>query len=78
MMKWQTVNTVPHGRDVEIAVIDSEGAVAVVHPRRLTEHGWIAAEKNGFIGYALRTGEISPKEESTQPDRVPAFPAALL
>ena len=38
-MEWQTVNTVPRGRDVEIAVIDSEGVVAVAHPCRLTESG---------------------------------------
>ena len=80
MMEWQTVNTVPHGRDVEIAVIDSEGVVAVVHPCRLTEHGWIAAESKKRLYWVRPTHwrDLSPKEQPTQPDRVPAFPAALL
>ena len=72
-MEWQTVNTVPRGRDVEIAVIDSEGVVAVAHPCRLTEHGWSLSTggpkvKSGFIGYALRTGEICRLRKS-RPNR---------
>jgi len=79
-MEWQTVNTVPRGRDLEIAVIDSEGVVAVAHPCRLTGHGWIAAESKKWL-YRVRPThwrDLSPKEEPTQPDRGPAFPAALL
>ena len=67
-MEWQTVNTVPRGRDVEIAVIDSEGVVAVAHPCRLTEHGW--AESKKWLNRVRPTHwrDLSPKEEPTQSD----------
>jgi hypothetical protein len=80
MMEWQTVNTVPHGRDIEIAVIESDGVVAVAHPCCLTEQGWIAAESKKRLYWECPTHwrNLSPKEEPIQPDRGPAFPAALL
>jgi len=68
-MEWQTVNTVPRGRDVEIAVIDSEGVFAVAHPCRLTEHGWIVAESKKWLYRVRPTHWRDCRLRKTRPNR---------
>jgi len=40
---WQTIAIAPTDRNVEVAVIDKDGAHPVVVPCRLTAGGWIDA-----------------------------------
>jgi hypothetical protein len=58
-MEWKPINTVPLDRDVEIAIIDSKDVhVVAVHVASHTRGGSQPKVKSGFVGYALRTGEI--------------------
>jgi hypothetical protein len=43
-MDWQTIATAPFDRDLELAVIDIDGAHALVFPCRRVLHGWVKAE----------------------------------
>jgi hypothetical protein len=46
-MEWKLINTAPFDRDLELAVIDSNGMHPVVFPcRRLADSGWIDVETN--------------------------------
>jgi hypothetical protein len=40
---WQSISTAPFDRELELAVIDSEGEHALVFPCRRTSDGWIEA-----------------------------------
>lgn len=47
IMEWKLIDTVPLGRDLELAVIDSRGAHLIAFPcRRLPENGWLDVETN--------------------------------
>ena len=51
-MEWNTIDTAPHGRDLELAVIDDEdGPHALVFPcRRVTNGGgWVSSEANRLV-----------------------------
>lgn len=41
---WQPITTAPFERDLELAVIDSDGPHALVFPCRRVPHGWVNAE----------------------------------
>jgi hypothetical protein len=41
--QWLPIATAPSGRDLEIAVIDEEGAHALIFPCRRSEDGWVNA-----------------------------------
>lgn len=41
---WEKIATAPLNRDIEIAVIDADGAHALIFPCRRTEEGWINAQ----------------------------------
>jgi hypothetical protein len=43
-MEWNLIDTAPFGRDLELALIDSEGAHSLSFPCRRIEGGWIEAE----------------------------------
>lgn len=42
-MQWQPISTAPFDRDLEIAVIDRDGAHALVFPCRRTPGAWITS-----------------------------------
>jgi hypothetical protein len=44
MLEWNPIDTAPFGRDLELAVIDSEDAHALSFPCRRIEGGWIEVE----------------------------------
>jgi hypothetical protein len=44
MAMWQTIATAPFDRDIELAVIDADGAHALVFPCRRILNGWMNAE----------------------------------
>jgi hypothetical protein len=46
---WQPISTAPFDRDIEIAVLDKDGAHALVFPCRRVLHGWVRAESNEQI-----------------------------
>jgi hypothetical protein len=41
---WQIISTAPFDRDLELAVIDGDGAHALVFPCRRILNGWMNAE----------------------------------
>jgi len=41
---WQTVPSAPFDRDLELAVIDGDGAHALVFPCRRIAGGWMKAQ----------------------------------
>jgi len=43
-MEWNLIDTAPFDRDLELALIDSEGAHSLSFPCRRIEGGWIEAE----------------------------------
>jgi hypothetical protein len=43
-MEWNLIDTAPFDHDLELAVIDSEGAHALSFPCRRIEGGWIEVE----------------------------------
>ena len=43
-MGWNLIDTAPFDRDLELAVIDSEGAHSLSFPCRRIEGGWIEVE----------------------------------
>lgn len=43
-MEWQPITAAPFDRDLELAVIDSQGVHALVFPCRRILNGWINAE----------------------------------
>ena len=43
-MEWNLIDTAPFDHDLELAVIDSEGAHSLSFPCRRIEGGWIEAE----------------------------------
>jgi hypothetical protein len=45
-MEWNLIDTAPLDRDLELAVIDSEGAHSLSFPCRRIEGGWIEVETN--------------------------------
>jgi hypothetical protein len=49
MMEWNLIDTAPFDRDLELAVIDSEGAYALSFPCRRTEDGWIEVETERLL-----------------------------
>jgi hypothetical protein len=46
---WQPISTAPLDRDLELAVIDSSGAHALIFPCRRGVDGWIAAASKKWI-----------------------------
>jgi hypothetical protein len=46
---WDQISTAPFDRDLEVAVIDSDGTHALAFPCRRTPHGWIKAETKETI-----------------------------
>ena len=45
-MEWQLIGTAPYDVDLELAVIDAQGAHTLVFPCRRVLHGWIKAGTN--------------------------------
>jgi hypothetical protein len=43
-MEWQRIITAPFDRDLELAVIDADGAHALVFPCRRVLGGWMKSE----------------------------------
>ncbi len=55
-MEWKLIDTAPFDRDVELAVIDSEGVHALAFAcRRVTAGVWIDVEINKRIYYICPT-----------------------
>ena len=46
---WEPVATAPFDRDIELAVIDRDGAHALVFPCRRVPAGWIASTTRATI-----------------------------
>jgi hypothetical protein len=44
LMDWKSILSAPFDRDLELAVIDSEGPHALIFPCRRTLGGWINSE----------------------------------
>lgn len=41
---WNPVSTAPFDRDLELAVLDSEGPHSLIFPCRRVRSGWVKAE----------------------------------
>jgi len=64
-MNWLNIEAAPFDRDLEVAVIDSEGAHAVVFPCRRILGGWVNAATRAPVKiHPTHTGGIG-----TQPRR---------
>jgi hypothetical protein len=50
---WQPIRTAPFDRDLQLAVLDTEGAHALVFPCRRVLRGWVEAQ-------TLRTVDVHP------------------
>jgi hypothetical protein len=48
-MNWQTIATAPFDRDLELAVIDIDGAHALVFPCRRVLIGWVKATSSSPV-----------------------------
>ncbi len=75
-MKWEPIDTVPLGRDVEIAVADSTGVQVIACPCRLTEQGWIATSSKRRL-YWVRPTHWRDLSSEPEPGHDEALPAAL-
>ena len=49
MTTWEDIATAPFDRDLELAVIDADGAHALAFPSRRTHGGWINAKTGRLI-----------------------------
>jgi hypothetical protein len=49
LLGWHAISTAPFDRDLELAVLDTEGPHALVFPCRRILHGWIKAETRKMI-----------------------------
>jgi hypothetical protein len=45
-MEWQPISTAPFDRDLELAVIDDDGAHALAFPSRRITGGWVDASSD--------------------------------
>ena len=50
-MEWNSIDTAPHGLDLELAVIDEDGPHALVFPcrRAINGGGWVSSETNRLV-----------------------------
>jgi hypothetical protein len=55
IVDWKPIDTVPFGRDVELAVINSDGKHALVFPCRRTIDGWVNAVTKKQLYFILPT-----------------------
>jgi len=46
---WQPISTAPFDRDLELAVVEGDGAHALAFPCRRTPGGWMNAANNRRI-----------------------------
>jgi hypothetical protein len=46
---WQPISSAPFGRDLELAVLDADGAHALVFPCKRVPGGWINAATKRWI-----------------------------
>jgi hypothetical protein len=46
---WQSISTAPFHRDLELAVVNEDGTVALVFPCRRVGDGWIDVETEESI-----------------------------
>ena len=62
-MKWNLINSAPFDQDLELAVIDYDGAHALVFPCRRILNGWVNAETKelmvGFLPTHWREWQVS-------------------
>lgn len=65
---WQPISTVPLGRDLELAVIDSDGVHALVFPCRRLPDGWIKSETGERV--AVRPTHWREWSDRDRPERV--------
>jgi hypothetical protein len=49
LLGWHATSTAPFDRDLEIAVLDTDGPHALVFPCRRILHGWVKAETRTII-----------------------------
>jgi hypothetical protein len=49
LLGWHAISTAPFDRDLELAVLDTEGPHALVFPCRRILHGWVKAETRETI-----------------------------
>ena len=49
-MGWRAIATAPLGRDLELAVLDSDGFHALVFPCRRVPRGWANAKTRAPVG----------------------------
>jgi hypothetical protein len=49
LLGWHAISKAPFDRDLEIAVLDTDGPHAVVFPCRRILHGWVKAETRTII-----------------------------
>ncbi len=49
-MEWQPVTTAPYGVDLELAVLDGDGILALVFPCRRNVHGWVNSKSGASVG----------------------------
>jgi hypothetical protein len=55
IMDWKPIDTAPFYREVEVAVIDGQGAHTLIFPRRRIVGGWIDAQTKKQLYYILLT-----------------------
>jgi hypothetical protein len=49
LLGWHAISTAPFDRDLELAVLNTEGPHALVFPCRRILHGWVKAETRRII-----------------------------
>jgi hypothetical protein len=55
VMDWKPIDTVPFGRDVELAVINGDGKHALTFACRRTVDGWVNAVTEKQLYFILPT-----------------------
>jgi hypothetical protein len=55
IVEWQSIDTVPFNRDVELAVVEGDGTHPLAFPCRRDRTGWVDAETNKRIYYIRPT-----------------------
>jgi len=48
-MEWLDIDTAPFDQELELAVIDSDGAQSLVFPCRRTSDGWVDAMAGRWV-----------------------------
>jgi|ERR1700722_2826293 hypothetical protein len=71
---WERITTAPFDRDLELAIVDFDGAHALVFPCRRMLEGWIDAETQKRIEVSPIIGGTGSRPKDATPLRNPESP----